>query len=220
MINILIIEDEEAISELIKLNLSIVGYNAVQAYDGEEALKYLEKQCFDLILLDIMLPRKDGYEILPFIVKRNIPVILITAKDGLKDRVKGLNMGADDYITKPFEGIELLARVNAVLRRTGKQSKTMTFDDIEILVDQRKVLKGGKEINLTLKEFDLLYILLQNKGIALSREKLLELVWDYDFEGNTRTVDIHVQRLRTKLGTDRIKTVYKVGYRFENGNKF
>ncbi|MFZ5969668.1 MAG: response regulator transcription factor [Bacillota bacterium] len=216
MLNILIIEDEEPISELINLNLSMVGYNTYQAYDGEQGLYYLENFTIDLVLLDLMLPHIDGYEILSKAVNKNIPVILVTAKDGLKDRVKGLNLGADDYITKPFEGIELLARMNAVLRRAGKQSKKVVFDDIEVLMEQRKVLKGGKEVDLTLKEFDLISILLENKSIALSREKLLMLVWDYDFEGNTRTVDIHIQRLRNKLQTDRIKTVYKVGYRFED----
>ena len=215
MANILIVEDEEAISEFIKLNLSVVGYNTYEAFDGEEAVSILKVKPIDLVLLDIMLPKGDGYEVLPFIVEKNIPVILVTAKNRLEDRVKGLNLGADDYITKPFEGIELLARVNAVLRRTGKQMVKKSFDDIEVLIDQRKVLKSGREIDLTFKEFDLLKILLENRGLALSRERLLKLVWDYDFEGSTRTVDIHIQRLRRKLSTERIKTVYKVGYRFE-----
>lgn len=215
MANILIVEDEEAICEFIKLNLSVVGYNTYEAFDGEEAVSILKVKHIDLVLLDIMIPKRDGYEVLPVAVEKNIPVILVTAKDRLEDRVRGLNLGADDYITKPFEGIELLARVNAVLRRVGKQAVKKSFDDIEVLIGQRKVLKKGSEIDLTFKEFDLLIILLENSGLALSRERLLKLVWDYDFEGSTRTVDIHIQRLRRKLDTERIKTVYKVGYRFE-----
>ncbi|MCT4564946.1 MAG: response regulator transcription factor [Maledivibacter sp.] len=216
MINILIVEDEEAISEFIKLNLSMVGYNTYQAFDGKEAVHILGRNHIDLVLLDIMLPELDGYELLPRIIKKDIPVILVTAKDGLEDRVMGLNLGADDYITKPFEGIELLARINALLRRIGKQANKRSFDDVEVFMDQRKVLKSGNEIDLTFKEFDLLTVLLEHKGLALSREKLLQLVWDYDFEGSTRTVDIHIQRLRSKLCTERIKTVYKVGYRLED----
>lgn len=215
MANILIIEDEEAISEFMKVNLEVVGYNVYQAFDGEQAINELENNYVDLVLLDIMIPKLDGYEVLPKIIKKDVPVILVTAKNRLEDRVKGLNLGADDYITKPFEGIELLARVNALLRRIGKQANKISFDDIEVFIDHRKVLKAGNEIDLTFKEFDLLRTLLENKGLALSRKKILELVWDYDFQGSTRTVDIHVQRLRSKLNTERIKTVYKVGYRLE-----
>lgn len=213
---ILIIEDEQSIRELIKLNLSVVGYQTREAGDGEEGLDVLNNEKIDLVILDLMLPKIDGYELLPLILKKEIPVILLTAKDGLKDKVKGLNLGADDYLTKPFEVIELLARIKAVLRRTGKQAKIKCFGDIKIFFDQRQVFKGQQEIELTPKEFDLLEILVENKGIAMSREKLLELVWDYAYEGTTRTVDIHVQRLRRKLKTDKIKTVYKLGYRLED----
>ncbi|NLM47002.1 MAG: response regulator transcription factor [Firmicutes bacterium] len=215
MAKILIIDDEEPIRELIKLNLEMAGYETLTAADGQEGLALIENRDIDLIILDIMLPKLDGYELMPTINKKNIPTIMLTVKDGLMDKVKGLEMGADDYITKPFEAIELLARVKSVLRRTGKEKASIAFDDIEIFLDQRKVLKGGKEIDLTYKEFSLLQILTENKGVAMSREKLLELVWGYDFPGNTRTVDIHIQRLRNKLGTDRIKTIYKVGYRLE-----
>ena len=216
MEKILIIEDEQSIRELIKLNLSVVGYETYEASDGEEGLKVLNSREVDLVILDLMLPKIEGYDLLPLILEKKVPVILLTAKDGIKDKVKGLNMGADDYITKPFDVLELLARIKAVLRRAGKEIKRKGFDDVEIYDEQRKVFKAGLEIELTPKEYDLLKILVDNKGIAMSRDKLLELVWDYDYEGNTRTVDVHVQRLRNKLKTDKIKTVYKVGFRLED----
>lgn len=213
---ILIIEDEEPIRELIKLNLTMVGYETMEACDGKEALYYIANEKIDLVLLDIMLPKLDGYELLPKIIKKNIPTIMLTAKDRLNDKVKGLEMGADDYVTKPFEAVELLARIKSVLRRAGKEKTKVVIDDIEICLEQRKVLQNGQEVELTYKEFDLLHLLAENKGTAMSRDRLLELVWGYDFEGNTRTVDMHIQRLRNKLGTDKIKTIYKVGYRLED----
>lgn len=212
---ILVIEDEEPISELVKINLNLAGYDVEQAMDGEQALTMIKNNKYDLTILDIMLPKIDGYHLMPQIVGRNIPVIVLTAKDTIKDKVEGLNMGADDYMTKPFEGVELIARVKAVLRRNTKNEKSGAFDDIQIYYEKRKVYKDGKEIDMTPKEFDLLKILIENKGIVLTREKLLEMVWEYDFEGNTRTVDMHIQRLRTKLGTDKIRTVYKIGYVLE-----
>jgi two-component system, OmpR family, alkaline phosphatase synthesis response regulator PhoP len=212
---ILIVEDEEPIRELIKLNLQIAGYETIEAEDGEEGHKLIIEGELDLIVLDIMLPKIDGYKLLPYILERDIPVILLTARNSLKDKVMGLNLGADDYMTKPFEGMELIARVKALLRRAVKEETVKGFEDIELFLQQRKVFKAGTELELTPKEFELLNILVDNKGIALSREKLLELVWDYDYEGNTRTVDMHIQRLRMKLKTDRIATVYKMGYRLE-----
>lgn len=216
METILIIEDEDPIRELIKLNLDMAGYETLEASDGSLGIEKIKTEKVDLVLLDIMLPKMDGYEILPQIIKRDIPVILLTAKDGLKDKVKGLDLGADDYVTKPFEAMELLSRIKAVLRRSLKDEKKIEFDDIKIYLEQYKVTKEDEEINLTFKEFELLVLLVENKGIVMSRERLLELVWDYEFEGNTRTVDMHIQRLRTKLNTDKIKTVYKVGYRLED----
>lgn len=215
MQTILIIEDEEPIRELIKLNLSLVGYKTLEAGDGNEGLKLIKNEKIDLVLLDLMLPGIDGFEILPELIKKKIPTIILTARDGLKDKVKGLEMGADDYITKPFEAIELLARVKAVLRRSGKDNSVIVFDNIEIHLEQHKVFKDGQEVELTYKEFELLRLLAENMGMVMSREKLLQLVWDYDYEGYTRTVDMHIQRLRNKLGTDKIKTIYKVGYRLE-----
>lgn len=217
MSTILIVEDEEPIRELIKMNLAMAGYETLEAADGEEALQLINKEKIDLIILDLMLPKYDGFELLPKITSKDIPTIILTARDRLQDKIKGLEMGADDYITKPFEAIELLARIKSVLRRAGKEKNKITIDDgLEIYLDQRKVLKNGQEVELTCKEFDLLRILVENKGCALSRERLLEVVWGYDFEGHTRTVDMHIQRLRSKLGTDKIKTIYKFGYRLED----
>lgn len=215
MEKILVIEDEEPISELVKINLNMAGYEVIQAMDGEEGLKILNEGKVDLVILDIMLPKIDGYALMPQILQKDIPVIVLTAKDSLRDKVVGLNMGADDYITKPFEGMELIARTKVVLRRIVKEEKVKGFDDVQILLDSRRVLKNGCDVELTPKEFELLNVFIENKGIVLTREKLLEIVWEYDYEGNTRTVDIHVQRLRTKLNTDKIKTVYKIGYRLE-----
>lgn len=217
MSDILIIEDEEPIRELLKMHLSLVGHNCFEAVDGKQGLQYINNGPVpDLILLDIMLPELDGYELLPHIRTKDIPVIMITAKSNLNDRIKGLNLGADDYITKPFEGLEIIARINALLRRCGKVKSIKGFDNIEIHLDERKVFKGGKEIELTPKEFDLLNFFIDHKGLAVSREKLLEVLWEYEYEGSTRTVDMHVQKLRSKLSTDKIATVYKIGYRLEN----
>jgi DNA-binding response OmpR family regulator len=218
MVKILIIEDEEPIAELIRQNVLLGGFDVVIATDGKTGLDIIQNHKADLVVLDLMLPEIDGYELLPHIINNNIPVIVLTARDSLMDKVKGLNLGADDFMTKPFEGVELLARIRSILRRAKKYSLENTkaeFDDIIILFEQRKVLKGGVEISLTPKEFDLLRIIYENRGIALSREKLLNIVWEYDFEGNTRTVDMHIQKLREKLQTQRISTVYKIGYRME-----
>ena len=215
MPKLLIVEDEEPIRELIKLHLSLAGYETLEAEDGDIALKCIRDYEIDAVILDVMLPKLTGYELLPYINSKNIPVILLTAKDGMKDKIQGLNSGADDYMTKPFEGLELIARINALLRRCGKTNETKGFDDIEIYFEERRVFKSGKEIELTPKEFELLNFFVDNKGLAVSRERLLQVLWDYDYEGNTRTVDMHVQRLRNKLETERINTVYKVGYRLE-----
>ncbi|HEY9061019.1 MAG TPA: response regulator transcription factor [Pseudobacteroides sp.] len=218
MLKILIIEDEEPIGELIRQNVILGGFDVITAADGKAGLDIIQNHKVDLVVLDLMLPQIDGYQLLPHIIDNGIPVIVLTARDSIMDKVKGLNLGADDFMTKPFEGVELLARIRSILRRAKKYSLESTkaeFDDITILFEQRKVLKGSEEISLTPKEFDLLRIVYENRGIALSREKLLNIVWDYDFEGNTRTVDMHIQKLREKLQTHRISTVYKFGYRME-----
>ncbi|MCY6356167.1 response regulator transcription factor [Clostridium sp. ZS2-4] len=217
MSKILIVEDEAAISDLIKLNLKMVNYEIEQAYDGKQALDMIEQENFDLILLDVMIPKLDGFSVMEKIKPKNIPVIFLTAKASILDKVKGLKMGADDYIVKPFETMELLARVEVVLRRYGKKSDILTFKNLEIYLDERVVKSNGNIIDLTLKEFELLNLLVENKGIALSRERILEKVWGYDYMGETRTVDMHIQRLRKKLNLEEeIKTVYKVGYRLED----
>lgn len=220
---ILVIEDEESIRELVKLNLQLAGFEVLEAADGLEGFNKVVQEKPDLVLLDLMLPKMDGYELLPKITQRQIPVIVLTAMNGLKDKIKGFQLGTDDYITKPFESMELLARIRAVLRRSqqaGQQQKeaasTLEYDGIVLQLDQHRVFRQGQEIELTLKEFELLRLLVENKGKVLSREKLLEQVWEYGYEGNTRTVDMHIQRLRTKLQTDKISTVYKVGYRLED----
>lgn len=217
MEKILIVEDDSTISDLIKLNLKVANYETKQVYNGIQALEIIEKEEFDLILLDVMLPKLDGFSVIEKIKYKDTPVIFLTAKASITDKVKGLKMGADDYIVKPFESIELLARVEAVLRRYGKKKDILTFEDLEVHLEKMIVKKQGTIIDLTLKEFELLNLLIQNKGIALSREKILEKVWGYNYMGETRTVDMHIQKLRKKLDLEeKIKTVYKVGYRLEN----
>lgn len=216
MIKILIVEDEIAISDLIEMSLSKHGYDCTCAYDGEEAANILEEKRFDLILLDVMLPRVSGFELMEYIRPMDIPVIFITARIAVEDRVKGLHLGADDYLSKPFEVVELLARVEAVLRRYNKQEKLIQIDDVMIDTQSRKVVKAGIPVYLTMKEFDLLLLFVQNKNIALFRETIFERVWKSEYLGDTRTVDLHVQRLRKKIGWEqKIKAIYKVGYRLE-----
>lgn len=214
---ILIVEDETAINELIQRNLKLVGHTCISAYDGAEALSILGSQSFDLIILDIMLPKEDGFSLFQKI--EGIPTIFLTAKSGMLDKVKGLSMGADDYITKPFEMLELLARVEAVLRRTMKQQKSFKIEHVNIELESHQVFLDNEAVEMTPKEYSLLETLVLNRNIALSRERLLELVWGYEFEGDTRTVDVHIQKLRKKLKlTDNIKTVYKLGYRLETNS--
>lgn len=213
---ILIVEDEPTISDLINLNLKMVNYETIQVYNGRHALEVIESEQFDLILLDVMLPEIDGFSIIDKIKHKDIPVIFLSAKSSITDKVKGLKMGADDYIGKPFESIELLARVETVLRRYSKKNNALSFGNLEIYIEEMLVKKDGNSIDLTLKEFELLCLLIQNKGIALSRERILEKIWGYDYLGETRTVDMHIQRIRKKLDLDeKIRTVHKVGYRWE-----
>lgn len=214
MATILIVEDEIPINELIRRNLQSVGYRCISVFDGRAAVEELAHREIDLVLLDIMLPEMDGYEVFRRI--QGTPTIFLTARSGLSDKVKGLTLGADDYLVKPFEMLELLARVDAVLRRTKKESKQFELDGVKIDFESRQVFLHGDSVDCTPKEFDLLEVLVNNRNVALSRDKLLELAWGYDYAGDTRTVDVHIQKLRKKLEMEcRIKTVYKLGYRLE-----
>ena len=213
MLQILVVEDEQSISNLIKINLTKAGYACDCAYDGLAAVDMLDKKPYDLVLLDIMLPGADGYEIMDYIAPLEIPVIFLTAKASVADRVKGLRMGADDYLTKPFEIIELLARVESVLRRYHKTEQVLTEGDLVVDTASRTVTKKGETISLTKKEFDLLFV--RNKNIALYRETIYERIWGGEYMGDSRTVDLHVQRMRKKAGLEeQIQTVYRVGYRY------
>ena len=214
MAQILIVEDDVDINELLARNLKLVGHECIQVFDGLAAIELVTKRGFDLILLDVMLPGADGFAVMKQISLS--PVIFITAKDALTHKVNGLSLGADDYIVKPFEMLELLARVEAVLRRTKKDDTAFVLEDVSVNMDNRTVQKSGNPVELSPQEFNLLEVFIRNRNIALSRDKLLELAWGYDYIGETRTVDNHVQKLRSKLGWEaRIKTVYKMGYRLE-----
>lgn len=216
MIKILIVEDEKPISDLIKMSLLGEGYQCTCAYDGQAAADIIENETFDLILLDIMLPKIDGYELLEYIKLYQMPVIFITAKTKVNDKVKGLRAGAEDYISKPFEIIELLARVETVLRRYNKAVNIIAFDNIRIDTASRIVTKGGNPVSLTAKEFDLLLYLFQNRNKALYRTQIYAGVWGSDYLGASRTVDLHIQRLRKKLSLEKVLvSVYKIGYRLE-----
>lgn len=216
MVRILVVEDDTSISNLIALNLRKAGYECDCVFDGLTAADVVDRKSYDLILLDIMLPKADGYELMNYIAPMEIPVIFLTAKASVGDRVKGLKLGADDYLTKPFEIVELLARVEAVLRRYHKTENILKVGDLVIDIPSRTVKRGEETINLTKKEFDLLLLFVRNKNVALYRETIYERIWGGEYMGDSRTVDLHVQRMRKKVGwEDKIVTVYKVGYRLE-----
>lgn len=216
MIHILVVEDERAISDLIRLNLIRAGYNCTTAFDGKTAADILEERNFDLILLDIMLPFINGYELMEYIRPMKIPVIFITAKAALSDRIRGLTSGAEDYIIKPFEVVELLARVAIVLRRYHKLDDNLVFADVRADVENQKVTRRGEPVELTPKEFELLVFFMRNQNITLFREKIYEEIWGSEYPVESRTLDLHIQRLRKKLGlTEELKTIFKVGYRLE-----
>lgn len=216
MINILVVEDEKPISTLIKMSLAKSGYTCTCVYDGLAAADAVEKNPYDLVLLDIMLPGASGYDVLEYIKPLKIPVIFITAKNTLSDKVMGLKMGAEDYIVKPFEVVELLARVEVVLRRYNKLNTIINVGDLTIDTFAMNVTKNGVEIPLTNKEYELLLLFAQNPGVALYRETIYERIWGGDYPCDSRTVALHVQRMRKKLGLeDNLKTINKVGYRLE-----
>ena len=215
---ILIVDDEESIARLIARTLSNAGYLCRAVTSSAQAADLLEQNSYDLVLLDVMMPGIDGYDLLQYILPTGTPCIFLTAKGTLADRVRGLHMGADDYIVKPFEPAELIARVEAVLRRTGRGSLRFTAWDVVVDTAACRVTRAGKPVQLTPKEYDLLLILLRNRGSVLYRDYLYETVWgEEEMLDNTRTLDTHIQRLRRKLGwEDKITTIHRVGYRLES----
>jgi len=217
MLNILIVEDEISIASFIEKGLTANGYACRVVHDGLHAADLIESENFDLILLDVMLPGTDGFELMDFIRPIGTPVIFITARSAVSDRVTGLRLGADDYLVKPFELIELLARMEAVLRRHHKGTSELTLGDVTVALDSRRVKQNGKDIELTAKEYDLLVFFLQNRDMALFRETIYERVWQGEYTGDTRTIDLHVLRLRRKLQWEgRLVSVNRIGYRLNS----
>lgn len=216
MVRILAVDDEKPIMELLKLTLSRSGYKCIGAYDGIQAANLIEQEHFDLILLDIMLPGIDGFELMDYIRSTETPVIFLTAKNAVADRVKGLRMGAEDYIIKPFDVLELQARVDGVLRRHGKLQTFIQIGDLEINTRSMQVYRNGTEVPLTRKEYELLLLFAQNVGVVLSKLTIYERIWGGEYPDSTRTVELHIQRMKKKVGwEDRIKPVYGMGYRLE-----
>lgn len=214
---ILVIEDDTAISELLCMNLSAAGYRTAAACDGDEAVRLItEHPDADLALVDIMLPGKDGFALMEDFMKKKLPVIFLTARGDVASKVKGLKLGAEDYMVKPFEILELLVRVEKVLERTGKAKKLLEFAGITVNTVKHEVRKDGQQVSLKPMEYDLLVLLLRNRNVALSRDELLNRVWGADYMGETRTVDVHIGQLRKKLGLyEEIRTIPKLGYRLE-----
>lgn len=212
---VLIVEDEKAIVEILKFNLQREGYSVLEALDGEAGLELAQAEDPDLILLDVMLPRMNGFDVCRTLREGGcaIPIIMLTAREEESDKVFGLEAGADDYITKPFGVMELQARINAVLRRMGDRDPQLIYEDLVIDPAGRTVRRGDEEISLTYKEFELLRLLVSRRGTVLTRDEILAAVWDYNFVGETRTVDMHIKSLRQKLGEGYITTVRSVGYK-------
>jgi two-component system alkaline phosphatase synthesis response regulator PhoP len=226
---ILVVDDEEAIVKLVSFNLQKEGFETIAAYDGREALELIHREHPDLVVLDVMLPEMDGFALCRLLRQEKIstPILMLTAKDEEIDKVLGLELGADDYLTKPFSPRELVARVKAILRRTAEPSEPkaskdtqLTFGELVIFPGRYEVRCGGKEVELTPREFELLLLLCRNAGLVLSRERILEQVWGYDYYGDNRVVDVHIRHLREKIEKDPgtplyIKTVRGVGYKFQ-----
>ena len=215
---ILIVDDELLIRNVIKEYLLNEGYKVLEAKDGFDALRVISDNKVDLIVLDIMMPKMDGFTCLSEIRKtKNIPVIMLSARKEEADKLNSFDLGVDDYVTKPFSPKELVARVKAHLKRTTSNNENYTYKNLIVDYKGRKVTINGKEVNLTPKEYELLTYFIKNKGIALSREQLLNNVWDYDYYGDDRTVDTHIKMLRKSLGDYRnlIKTIREVGYKYE-----
>ncbi|MCD7806916.1 MAG: response regulator transcription factor [Lachnospiraceae bacterium] len=215
MARILIVEDEKPINQLMKQNLVLQNHQVLQAFDGKQALEILDSRAdLDLVILDIMLPYMSGLDIIREI--HDVPVMFVTARDGIQDKLKGLTSGAEDYLVKPFDMLELIARVNLILKRYKKDTSVFELAGVRVDLVSQKVTKDGEEVTLTPQEWSLLEVLIRNVNIALSRDRLLNMAWGYDFEGDARTVDVHIVKLRKKLGWEnQIKTLYKLGYRLE-----
>lgn len=216
MIQILIVEDDCNIVKMLEAALSIVGYQSSVCTDGCEAVEAIRSGNFDLVLLDVMLPGMDGFQVIGQINAAEVPVIFLTARQEVSDKVRGLKLGAEDYIVKPFEAVELLARIEVVLRRVNRGNTVLHYENIVVNLDEHTVRQDGKMVSLTPKEFDVLVFFMQNLDVALTRERLLSHVWGYEFSGESRTVDIHVQQVRRKLCLQsKLVTIPKLGYRLE-----
>ena len=216
MAHILVVEDEKPIRELLRMNLLDAGYECTCAADGREAASLLEEHTYDLALLDIMLPYVNGYELLEYTKPLDIPVIFLTAKAAVDDRVKGLTGGAEDYIVKPFAIAALLARVEVVLRRYNKAEGVLKYQEWTIDMESRTVTSDTETVHLTPKEYELFVLFVRNQGVALFRNRIFQMIWETDYVEDTRTLDLHIQRLRKKLHLeDRLKTIYRIGYRLE-----
>ncbi|MDR1083237.1 MAG: response regulator transcription factor [Coriobacteriales bacterium] len=215
--HILIVEDDENIAHMIEATLTIGGYTSNVCGDGASALTEILSGSYDLVLLDIMLPKLDGFQVFEAKGDNATPVIFLTAMGDVPNKVKGLRMGAEDYIVKPFEAVELLARIEVALRRTLHEDVTLAYQNIVVEVNKHEVTLAGEAVTLTPKEFDLLVFFIKNIDIALTRERLLSAVWGYSFSGETRTVDTHIQQLRKKLKLhDCLLTIPRLGYRLES----
>lgn len=220
MIQILIVEDDLNITKLIEATVAIGGYQGTICNNGKEAFEKMEHQSYDLVLLDVMLPDMSGFEIMRNRTNTETPVIFITAKQELTDKVRGLRLGAEDYIVKPFEAMELLARIEVILRRVKKTENIYSYGDISVNVEEHTCKYKEEEVYLTPKEFEVLVFFIQHKDVAISRERLLAAVWGYEYEGETRTIDIHIQQLRKKLKLkDKLVTIPKLGYRLESAKE-
>jgi DNA-binding response OmpR family regulator len=215
---VLIVEDEVAIAKMISMNLKVADYDTTIFYDGNEAAENLEiKHDYDIAVLDVMLPGKDGFQLLDIMKAYDIPVIFLTARDDIESKLQGLKGGAEDYMVKPFEPLELMVRIDKILERNNKRINVIHVLDMDINLEEHTVRRGDKEIPLKPMEFELLVVLAKNKNVAISREKLLKMVWGIDYMGETRTVDVHIGQLRKKLNLgEHIKTVSKLGYRLED----
>ena len=216
MAHILIVEDEEHIARMVEATLTLGGHTSQWCADGTQALSNIEEGSFDLVLLDVLLPGLDGFSVMDRIQGKDIQVIFLSAMQQVEDKVRGLRLGAEDYIVKPFEPLELLARIEVALRRRDKGDKVLKYGPIRQDLGSHTVTLNGEPVALSPKEFDLLQVFLQHQNLALSRDKLLAMVWGYEYTGESRTVDIHVQRLRQKLGlTGCLVTLPRIGYRLE-----